>query len=156
PDGVPGNLTFNRVRSRFIQSGPRIFDNQTDFYHIVAGLKGEFDNGYTYNAAYTYNQGDQIQFTRNAINGAALDAALRPNTDPALAAQGLSTLRDSNGNLVPMYNIFFSPTANYPTSMGPNSQATIRAISTSLFEVGKSTEWDADGTITGKPFDLPG
>jgi iron complex outermembrane receptor protein len=156
PDGVPGNLTYNRVRSRFIQSGPRIFDNQTDFYHVVAGLKGEFDNGYAYNAAYTYNQGDQIQFTRNAINGAALDAALKPNTDPALAAQGLSTLRDSNGNLVPMYNIFFSPTANYPTSMGPNSQATIRAISTSLFEVGKSTEWDADGTITGKPFDLPG
>src|SRR5882724_2805579 len=97
PDGVPGNLTYNRVRSRFIQSGPRILDSQTDFYHLVAGLKGEFENGYTYNAAYTYNQGDQIQFTRNAVNGAALDAALLPNADPTLAAAGLSRLRDGNG-----------------------------------------------------------
>jgi len=156
PDGVPGNLTDNRVRSRFIQSGPRIFDSQTDFYHLVAGLKGEFENGYTYNAAYTYNQGDQIQFTRNAINGAALDAALLPNADPALAAAGLSRLRDGNGNLVPMYNIFFSPTAPYPTAAGPNSPETIRAISTSLFQIGKATEWDMDGNVTGQPLDLPG
>ena len=156
PDGVPGNLSNNRVRSRFIQSGPRIFDNQTDFYHIVAGLKGEFENGYTYNAAYTWNQGDQIQFTRNAINGAALDEALQPNADPALAAAGLSRLRDGNGNLVPMYNIFFSPTAPYPTAMGPNSPDTLRAISTSLYEIGKATEWDMDGNITGEPLDLPG
>ena len=156
PDGVPGNLVYNRVRSRFIQNGPRIFDNQTDFYHIVAGLKGEFENGYSYNAAYTYNQGDQIQFTRNAVNGAALDAALKPNTDPALAAAGLSQLRDGNGNLVPVYNIFFSPTASYPTTMGPNSPDTIKAISTSLFQIGKATEWDVDGVINGAPFDLPG
>jgi len=155
PDGVPGNLTYNRVRSRFVQSGPRIFDNQTDFYHIVGGLKGEFENGYTYDAAYAWNQGDQVQFTRNAINGAALDAALQPNTDPALATAGLSRLRDGNGNLVPMYNIFFSPTDKYPTKMGPNSPDTIRAISTSLFQIGKSTEWDALGNITGQPFELP-
>src|SRR5207245_635356 len=93
----PDGTSSPRVRSRFIQSGARIFDAQTDFFHIVAGLKGEFENGYTYNAAYTYNQGDQIQFTRNAINGAALDAALQPNTDPALAAQGISRLRGENG-----------------------------------------------------------
>jgi len=155
PDGVPGNLTYNRVRSRFIQSGARIFENQTDSYHIVGGLKGELDGGYTYNAAYVYNQGDQIQFTKNAINGAALDQAMQLNADPALAAQGLSRLRDANGNLVPVYNIFFSPTASYPTTMGPNSADTIRAISTSLFEVGKSTEWDAEGTFTGEPLELP-
>jgi iron complex outermembrane receptor protein len=152
--GPDGSLS-PRVRSRFIQTGPRVFDNQTDFYHIVAGLKGEFDNGYTYNAAYTYNQGDQIQFTRNAINGAALDEALLPNTDPALAAQGLSRLRGENG-FVPMYNIFFSPTDPYPTSRGPNSPDTLKAISTSLFQIGKSTEWDMDGNITGEPFELPG
>src|SRR5207253_6330181 len=92
----PGGAATPRVRSRFIESGNRIFDSQTDFYHLVAGLKGEFENGWTYNAAYTYDQGDQIQFTRNAINGAALDQALQPNADPALAAQGLSRLRDGN------------------------------------------------------------
>jgi len=118
-------------------------------------LKGEFENGYAYNAAYTYNQGDQIQFTKNAINGAALDLALLPNADPALAAQGFSRLRGGSG-FVPMYNIFFSPTAPYPTAMGPNSPDTIKAITTSLFEIGKATEWDMDGNITGQPFELPG
>ncbi len=154
PGGEPANLDNSRIRSRFIQSGNRVFDNQTDFYHLVAGLKGEFENGYTYNAGYTYNQGDQIQFTRNAVNGAALDLALQPNSDPALAAAGFSQLRGQNG-FVPMYDIFFSPTAAYPTKMGPNSPDTIRAITTSLFEVGKSTDWNMEGDITGQPFDLP-
>ncbi len=156
PQGVPGNLTFERVRSRFIQSGNRVFDAQTDFYHIVGGLKGEFEGGWTYEFAYVWNQSDQIQFTRNAINGAALDLALQPNSDPALATRGLSNLRDANGNFVPMYNIFFSPTAPYPTRTGPNGADTLKAMSTSLFEVGKATLWDAEGHFTGQPFDLPG
>ena len=153
PAGVSANPT---VRSRFVQSGNRIFDSQTDFYHVTAGFKGEFENGYAYDAAYVYNRGDQIQFTRNAINGAALDQALQPNSDPALAAQGLSQLRGADNNFVPMYNIFFSPTDQYPTRMGPNSPATINAISTTLFQTGRAEEYDAEGHITGQPFDLPG
>src|SRR5260370_37215444 len=32
----------------------------------------------------------------------------------------------------------------------------MRAVSTSLCEIGKATEWDMDGTINGEPFELPG
>src|SRR5438552_3541418 len=95
-----------RIRSRFIQSGNRIFDSVTDFYHIVGGLKGDFEEGYSYEGAYTYNRYDQTQFTKNAVNGAALDLALRPNPNPVLAAQGVSSLRNSSGDFVPMYDIF--------------------------------------------------
>src|SRR5205814_8361380 len=116
--GPDGSAT-PRVRSRFIQSGNRLFDALTDFYHVVAGLKGEFENGYTYNAAYTYDRYDQTQFTRNAVNGAALDLGLQSNPDPALAAAGLSKLQGSSGSFVPMYNIFFTPNVDYPTRNGP-------------------------------------
>ena len=137
-----------RIRSRFVDSGNRLFDAQTDYYHIVAGLKGEFDPGYTYNAGYTYNQYDQIQFTKNAINGAALDLALKPNSDPTLAAQGLSQLVGAGGTFVPVYDIF--------SYAGQNARATLDAIRTTLFESGRSVDWDAGGVITGKPLELPG
>ena len=154
--GPVGGAATPRIRSRFIQSGNRIFDALTDYYHFVGGIKGDFENGYTYNAAYTFNRYDQTQFTRNAVNGAALDAALEPNPDPALAAAGLSKLRDPNGNFVPMYNIFFTPTQPYPTRTGPNSQATIDAIKTTLYQSGQADEWNMDGSITGEPYELPG
>jgi len=137
-----------RIRSRFWDSGNRLFDAQTDYYHILWGLRGEFDNGYTYNAAYNYNRYDQIQFTRNAINGAALELALKPSSNPAYAALGLSQLGGTGPTPVPMYNIFSVP--------GQNDPATIDAIRTTLYQSGKSEEWDAGGTITGTPFDLPG
>src|SRR5439155_4541643 len=154
--GPVGGAVTPRIRSRFIQSGNRIFDAQSDFYHIVGGLKGELESGYSYEGTYTYNRYDQTQFTKNAVNGAALDAALRPNPDPAKAAQGLSALRASNGDFVPMYNIFFTPTTDFPTRTGPNDPATINALRTTLFQSGRSEEWGSDGLIRGEPFDLPG
>ena len=136
-----------KIRSRFEDSGDRIFDSQTDYYHFVGGLKGEFESGYTYNTSYTYNQYDQIQFTRNAINGAALDLALRPNSDATLAAQGLSQLVGASGTYVPVYDIF--------SYAGHNDPATLDAIRTTLFQSGQSIDWDAGGVITGKPPELP-
>ncbi|HEY6170488.1 MAG TPA: TonB-dependent receptor, partial [Verrucomicrobiae bacterium] len=153
--GPVGGAATPRVRSRFIQSGNRLFDALSDYYHFVGGLKGELEKGYTYNAGFTYNRYDQTQFTRNAINGAALDLALQPNPDPTLAAAGFSKLQTTAG-FVPMYNIFFSPTAPWPTRAGPNSADTINAISTTLYQSGKSEEWDANFTVTGEPVELPG
>jgi iron complex outermembrane receptor protein len=154
--GPVGGAATPRIRSRFIESGNRIFDALTDFYHFVGGLKGNFESGYDYEAAYTYNRYDQVQFTKNAINGAALDLALRPNPDPALAAMGLSSLSDASGNFVPQYNIFFSPTQPFPTTQGSNSKQTINALRTTLFQSGISQEWDVDTLVRGQPFELPG
>jgi iron complex outermembrane receptor protein len=137
-----------KIRSRFEDSGNRLFDTQSDYYHFVGGLKGEFEQDYTYNVSYTYNQYDQIQFTKNAINGAALDLALRPNSDPTLAAAGLSQLVGAGGTFVPQYDIF--------SYAGHNDPATLDAIRTTLFETGRSVDWDANGVITGKPLELPG
>jgi iron complex outermembrane receptor protein len=137
-----------RIRSRFWDSGNREFDSSTDYYHFVGGLKGTFENGYTYNGSYTYNNYDQEQKTLNAINGSALGAALTPNINPSLAAQGVSQLQGANGVYVPQYNLF-----GYP---GQNSKDTLKAISCTLYNSGHSEEWSADGNITGSLFDLPG
>lgn len=151
----PNGVTTPRIRSRFVDSGNRLFDSQSQFYHFLAGLKGEFESGYTYNAAYNYNKYDQVQFTRNAVNGAALDLALKPNANPVLAGQGFSQLSGQNGP-VPMYNIFSVPAGIYINGPLANDPATIDAIKTTLYASGVSEEWDASGTITGTPLDLPG
>lgn len=137
-----------RVRSRFVDSGNRLFDAQTDYYHFVGGLKGEFDSGWGYNGAFTYNRYDQIQYTRNAINGAALDLALQPNGQFNSSGLPLSQLPGVSGQNVPVYNIFGTG--------GVNSQETLNAIKTTLFQSGVSEQWDAGGVITGTPLDLPG
>ncbi|MBI3418038.1 MAG: TonB-dependent receptor plug domain-containing protein [Verrucomicrobia bacterium] len=145
--GVPGGSGTPRVRSRFVDSGNRIFDAQSDTYHLVGGFKGEISPKYDYDAAYTYNRADQTYFTRNAINGAALGLALQPNDDPALAAQGLSRLNGGDGNPVPQYNIF--------SVGGQNNPATVNALKTTLFRSGVSEMWSFDGVVRGRPFELP-
>jgi iron complex outermembrane receptor protein len=151
----PSGAATPRVRSRFVDSGNRLFEAQSDYYHINAGLKGEFESGYAYNAAFNYNKYNQVQYTRNAVNGAALDQALQPNVDPLLAAQGLSRLFGPNGP-VPMYNMFSVPAGNIYGGPLANDPATIEAIKTTLYQSGISEEWDAGATITGTPFDMPG
>jgi iron complex outermembrane receptor protein len=150
PFGVnlgPNGVLAPRVRSRFVDSGNRIFASQSDYYHFVGGLKGQLDNDYGYEANYTYNRYDQVQYTKNAVNGAALDLALQPNANAALAGQGLSRLVGSDGRAVPMYNLF--------SIGGRNDPATINAIKTTLFQTGVSEDWGAGGVITGMPFELP-
>ena len=144
-NGLPPNGP--RIRSRFWESGNRLLDTDTDYYHFVAGLKGEFESGWGYNGAYTYNRYNQVAPTRNAINGSALDQALQPSLNPVYAAQGLSQLPGAGPTPVPIYNLFSVP--------GQNSPATLEAISTTLFANTKSVEWDAGGVITGTPLDLP-
>ena len=135
-----------RVRTRFVESGNRVFQNQNDLYHFVGGLKGKFDNDWAYNAYYDYNRNDQIQYTRNGINGSALDSAVTPNPDPALAAVGLSALQDEKGVAVPLYNVF---------AVSGNDPRTLETMRTTLFNSGVSELWDAQGVITGAPLDLP-
>jgi iron complex outermembrane recepter protein len=153
--GPNGESASPRIRSRFVDSGNRIFDSQSEYYHFAGGLKGQFDSGYGYTAGYNYNKYNQVQYTRNAVNGAALDLALQPNTDPTLAAQGLSRLLGPAGP-VPMYNIFSVPGGIFINGPLANDPATIDAIKTTLYQSGISEEWDAGGTITGTPIDLPG
>jgi iron complex outermembrane receptor protein len=139
-----GVVSNPRIRSRFVDSGNRLFQSLTDYYHFVGGLRGELHEDLDYEAAYTYNRYDQTQFTKNAVNGAALDQALIPNTNPAYA--GLSQLYGPNG-FVPIYNFF--------STGGQNSPDTLNAMRTTLFQSGKSEEWNVTGILRSTPVEVP-
>jgi len=156
---IPGNNPYNpfqrniglgvagspNVRSRFVDTGNRFFDSQTDYYRFTGGLKGDFENGYSYETAYNYNKTDQIQYTRNAVNGVALNQALTPDygADPTGKT---SKLLDANGNAVPTYNMFGVP--------GQNDPRTINLLHTTLFNGGSSEEWSYDGVVRGDLFEM--
>ncbi len=143
--GPGAELVDPRVRTRFIDFGNRLFYGQTDYYHFVGGLKGEFDNGWGYDAGYTYNQYDQVARTVNAVNASALSLAVTPNSDAMLAAAGLSQLQDASGSYVPIYDVFALP--------GQNDPATIETVKATLFQFGNSIDWNANAQITGQPFE---
>jgi iron complex outermembrane recepter protein len=136
--GGNGGAGTPRIRSRFVDTGNRIFDAQSDTYHIVAGLKGEITPDYDWEAAYDYNRASQTYFTRNAINGAGLNQSL--------AGQ----LTDANFNLLPEYNIFALDGFN--RTNGPQTLDTLKAT---LYNSGVSELWSADGRVHGTPYELP-
>lgn len=136
--GGNGGAGTPRIRSRFVDTGNRVFDAQSDTYHIVAGLKGEITPKYNWEASYNYNRADQTFFTRNAVNGAGLNEALA----------GLLT--DANGNPLPSYNIFGLDGFN-----ATNAATTVDTTRATLFQTGVSELWGADALFHGTPFELP-
>lgn len=170
---VPGNNPYNpfgidlglngsqdpRIRSRFVDSGNRIFDTFQDTYNWVGGLKGNLTPNYGYDTSFDYSHSREEQQTRNAINGAALNSALIPLTDGEGGyirnAQGqiLSQLIDAAGNNLPVYNIFATPTS-FPGNSG-NAPSTIQELQSTLFTWGESELWNAQGVFHGTPLDLP-
>ena len=170
--GVPGNNPYNpfginlgqngvqrpRIRSRFVDSGNRLFDSFQDTYQWVGGLKGKITPNYGYDASFDYSHSREEQQTRNAINGASLNSALiplvGPGGAPVLDAQGrpLSRLVDASGNNVPVYDIFAGGLAQ---GVSGNAPETINLLRSTLFTWGQTELWNAQGVFNGTPVDLP-
>jgi iron complex outermembrane receptor protein len=141
-----------RVRSRFVDSGNRVFDTFSDFYQWVGGLKGNITPDYSYDVSFDYSQDRQEQQTRNAINGAALNEALIPIGQVDAQGRPLSQLTDFAGNNLPVYNIFGS---SLTPGSGVNAQSTLDQISTTLFTWGQTELYSAQGIFNARPFELP-
>jgi iron complex outermembrane recepter protein len=145
-----GGSASPRVRSRFIDMGPRIFEYNSDTYRFIGGLKGDFDNEWslTYETAFNYGRSKSLQRMINAPNGSALQLATQANADPDLAALGFSELYDVSGP-VPLFNPFALP--------GGNDPRTIEMLRATGFQSGVSELWGADGRLTGviAPLELP-
>jgi iron complex outermembrane recepter protein len=137
--GIPfGTLATNStasVRSRLIETGPRMFESDSDFWHFVGGLKGDLENHkyhYDLNAAYSQTTSHQVQ---NSASSVLLNQAMTPG------AGGLSQLG------VPLYNILALP--------GVNDPATIDAIKASAGQGGFSDLLVGQGIFNMNVFDLP-
>jgi iron complex outermembrane receptor protein len=148
------------VTNRFLAQ-PRIFRNDTDFYRIVAGIKGEIIKDYNYELGFNHSQ-DEIDFKNfNLVRSDLLAEALAGGyTASGLAAPAVITTSASgvqsvvspagpyskvNGVLLPALDAF---AFNNPTS-------TEEAVSGTDIRDQLSTLTVIDGSLTGFPVTLP-
>ena len=148
----PGPLS---ARTRLIEIGKRSSINETNTWRMVAGLRGQINDQYSWEATYNYSRASVTQKILGGANGANMNQALIPLLDASgnnyvYNAQGkpLSTLLDASGNNLPVYNFFALP--------GFNDAATIEAIRTTLFQNGVGSLRNVQAILKGRPVDLPG
>ncbi len=162
PAGAPGAAVAttrygNLVVSNRFLSAPRVFRNDTDFYRIVAGLKGEIIKDYNYEVAFNHSE-DTINFknfnlvrgdlVNQAIaggynaDGTAAPATFNANGTVATPAGAYSRV---NGVLTPALDPFAlnNPASTEGLILGTdirNQQSKLTVI---------------DGKLTGFPVNLP-
>ena len=132
------------VANRFI-SNPRVFRQDTFFYRIVAGLKGEIIPRYNYEVAFNNSEDNVVFKNFNLINGAQLNQAIAGGYDAAGNAVTGGAYSLVNGNLQPALN-FFSRTPSAASLVGVFGTDN-RDLETKFSGV--------DGKITAFPYDLP-
>ncbi len=156
-DGTTGATAGGLVVTNRFLSTPRVFRNDTDFYRIVTGLKGEIVKDYNYEIAYNHSQ-DEIDFKNfglvrsdllqealsggYAADGTPVPATFNPNGTVATAAGPYSKV---NGILLPALDAF---AFNNPAS-------TEHAILGTDIRDQLSTLTVVDAKITGFPVTLP-
>ena len=146
------NLTNLQVNNRFIDS-PRVFRTDTDFWRVVAGLKGEIIPNYNYEVALNSSR-DETSFKNfGLINGDAIEQALAGGYTASGASQlagvGGATVNGPyslvNGNLQPALDFF-------ARNQTPGATNGITGTDIRYFE---TKFYGLDGKITAFPFNLP-
>ena len=155
-NGLSANSTSVIANNRFT-TNPRVFRNDTDFYRVVAGLKGEIIKNVNYEVAFNGSR-DELTFKNpNLVIASDLNAAIAGGftstgaAQPAVfnAAGGLVTPAGPysivRGNLQPALDFFArtNPAAAVQNFFGDN----IRYLVTKFDGV--------DGKVTAFPFELP-
>ena len=156
-NGTTASATSVLANNRFL-TNPRIFRNDTDFFRVVAGLKGEIIKNVNYEVAFNGSR-DELTFKNpNLVVASDVNAAIAGGYTAAGVAQPavfnaagvlvtpagpFSIVR---GNLQPALDFFArsNPTAAIQNIFGTN----IRYLVTKFDGV--------DGKITAFPFELPG
>ncbi len=153
---VDGNAYPVYVNNRFTGQ-PRTFRTDTNFYRIVAGLKGEIIKDVTYEVAFNSSQ-DEVNFKNpglivgSAINQATAGGYDADGTpDPAvIAGDGTIThvagkYSSVNGNIQPALD-FFAKT---------HSAASLQGITGTDLSDFTTKFGGVDGKVTAFPFNLP-
>ncbi len=146
----PGvNIVLGR---RNVEGGDRTFEARNDDIRVVTGLKGDFGSAWTYNVYAQHSNVDNANFNANYTGLYQMQEAMNvlpvgPNGAPAC---GGPTSRI--GNLVGQGTGFSVDPLCAPWNVwkagGVNQQA-LNFISLPLSEQGFSSEYVADGSITG-------
>ena len=161
PDGTTAKIGGVVVTNRFLDA-VRTFRNDTDFYRVVAGFKGQVFTDYNYEVAFNHSV-DQINYTNEGlINSQALVEALAGGYDAAgtavpatfttnaagqtIVATPAGPYSRVNGVILPALDAF---AVNNPTS-------TEAAVAGTDIRNQLSTLTTVDAKFTGFPVNLPG
>jgi len=135
PDNIYGiDVSINR---RITEGGGRGFEQDTSDYRIVAGLEGEFGNGWNWDASYNYSR-----FVDARVNTGELN---RPNTETLLSPE----LCDANDKCPGLWNPFAKNT------MTPE-QSAFSSVTFSPVRKGGTTQFLANISGDFGDIDLPG
>ena len=137
PFGTLGPGTYNFIGRRFVENGPRRYNQQVDTYYGSATLEGSFNVGagrwyFDVNGVYGKNKADQTVFGN--VNAANLQRALGP-----VAA--------CTAPCVP-FNIF--------GGAGSITPAMIDYVTFTQRDSSRQELWDVSANVSGSLFDLPG
>ncbi len=142
------------VRTRLVDIGNRFANDVTDTYRLVAGLKGDINENYSWQIDGTYSRASATQQIFGGANGAVMNKLLTPLLNAAgtayvlnAAGRPLSTYTDSAGN-VPVWNYF----SVQGFQQDPRA---IAAASTVLFKNGVTQLTQFNALLRGTPLDLP-
>jgi iron complex outermembrane receptor protein len=131
------NNNVGAVFRRFLEGGPRRFNQTVDTYYGVATLDGEFDIGggnwfWDLNASYGRNKAEQTMFG---------------NINSGLLRQALGPISGCTSPCVP-FNLF--------GGFGSITPAMINFVSFEQNDSSKQTQFDATANLSGNLFELPG
>ncbi len=141
-DDTSQSGTFRLIAANRYQNYPRKFDDNTNFYRFLLGLRSQFAKDWTFETT-TYYSKYEIQFTNsNLVNAQQLNAMIA------------GTAVDFNGNPIPALDFF----ARNPIGDGPGqvTAAQFGTIFGSNIRAQSSYQEVFDARATGFPFHLPG
>ena len=142
--GATYNQGFFQLLRRNVEGGPRNADLRHRNYRGVVGLKGDLGKAWSYDAYYQYGKTIYSQVYSNEFSVARLTKALDVIDDPRVPGiQPIcrSVLNGSDPNCVP-YDVF--------NGAGGASAASVRYLSATGFQRGRTTEQIANVSLTGR------
>jgi iron complex outermembrane receptor protein len=139
--GQPYNKGFAQILRRNIEGGGRRDDREHSEFRIVAGMRGDIDKAWSYDAYYLYGRTGYSETYTNDFSVTRLRNALDVVTNPATGQPVCrSVLTGADPSCVP-YDVW---------GTGTVTQAAVNYLSTPGFQRGVNGESVASASITGK------
>lgn len=153
PIGVGGVPNAPGLRTRLDEIGMRTSDNGVDLYRVTAGLRGEIDEHWMWEAAAVWSRADGSQLFFGGANGAVMNQLLTPLVD----ATGTRYVYDAEGRPLSVYtrNGRNVPVFDYFGVAGVNAAETIDALRTTLVRGADLEQRGVDVRVTGRLLELP-
>ncbi|HEV2748406.1 MAG TPA: TonB-dependent receptor [Allosphingosinicella sp.] len=138
-DGTPNGNTANYafIGRRFVENGPRRYNQQVDTYYLTATLDGSFEVG-----------GNEWYWDINGVYGRnKAEQTVLGNVHAGNLARALGPLADCTGACVP-FNIF--------GGQGSITPAMIDYVTFTQRDSSQQRLWDFSANLSGELFQLPG